>query len=141
MEKLEKMRSIILEKQKSKEAIELQTAIQLVKEREIQEHERNKSASATIKSFITEVPEIPEETEEIEPEVPEEPEILAPKIPTFIIPFQETCFFKKHFSEIPIEVYLFFLIYLNSLIYFFVRNFQVKLMILFPIYFRKLVIL
>ena len=54
------------------------------------------------------MPEIPEENEdenlEPEQELPEEPEIDEPKIPAFIIPFQETSFFKKHFSEIPIEV-------------------------------------
>lgn len=133
MEKLEKMRSIILEKQKSKEAFEVSTAIQLEKEREA-EFERNRSASATIKSFITEVPEILEETEEErQEELPEEPEILGPQIPPFIIPFRETSFFIKHYSEVPIEVSLTVVnyspYYFKGFFYLF-RNFQVKLMIL-----------
>ena len=96
------MRSTILEKQKTREALEIATAVELEKEkeREIQEKlEREamealeKEKSITQKSFMTELPD-----ENYVEEIP------LPKMPTFIIPFQETSFFIKNFGEIPIEV-------------------------------------
>jgi hypothetical protein len=89
------MRNIILDKQKSREASEIATAVGLEKEKEDQlKFEKEKEEAH--KFFITDLPE--QQEEEVKPQV------VVAKIPEFIIPFQETSFFIKHFGEVPIEV-------------------------------------
>lgn len=106
-DKIERMREELqqqrLEKQKTREATEL--ALKVEKEKE--EHEKivKEKSELKEKSIVAGVGESMEEGQQKSEYSQETPVvIMVSKMPSFIIPFEETGFFKRHYSQVSIDV-------------------------------------